>query len=67
MEFLGDSRYEALRRYHNQVCNYRKSDFSTIAKHYKNQYDEMQHERAAGNTGFIKLENHPLAESENDD
>lgn len=57
-ERLGGKRYEELRRYHNQVVNFRKSDFDAIAAHYRSEYKRLEDVRLTGVSGWIQIENH---------
>ena len=52
VEFMGQEKYDALRLYHNQVCNLRKSDFAAISKHYRDQYKEIER-----GEGIIQVKN----------
>lgn len=65
-DFMGAEKYEALRRYHNRVARFRKSDYATIAAHYKNEYNRIT-EQEYGFNHPQKLENHPVVTESNDD
>ena len=66
MEHEGEERYNALRRYHNRIAKFSKSDFATIAAHYKNEYNRIT-EQEYGFNHPQKLENHPVVTESNDD
>jgi len=54
-EFLGEYVVDMLIEKHNEICKLTKHDKEELYTHYKVEFSRMLRERAAGETGILRL------------